>query len=78
MKCPHCDRLIYSRQHKQCGFCGHELPEELLLSDQEVAKLKTEQAAIAARRELAKAKEEEEREQARRKSAGSYPQPPLG
>ncbi|MBL6765040.1 MAG: hypothetical protein ISQ14_08790 [Verrucomicrobiae bacterium] len=67
MNCPSCNRLLYSRQHKTCGFCGSELPPEVLLSDDEVAAIKTEQAAIAIRRAKAKAKEEEEK----RKQAAS-------
>jgi len=62
MDCPHCKQLIYSRQHKHCGFCGGELPPELLLSAEEIAALHAEQAAIAARREADKIKEKERQE----------------
>lgn len=78
MNCPHCQRLINSRQHRHCGFCGKELPEECLLSDAEIAALKTEQDQIAARRAVAKAKEEEEREQQKRSSDGGFQMPPMG
>jgi hypothetical protein len=61
MDCPHCDRLLYERQHKTCGYCGGELPPELRLSEVEIAKLKAEKAAIAERRAKAKAKDEEEK-----------------
>jgi len=76
MNCPSCNRLLYSRQHKTCGFCGADLPPEVLLSDDEVAAIKTEQAAIAIRRTKAKAREEEEkRKQAER--AGGFNIPPM-
>ena len=58
MNCPHCQRLLYSRQHKTCGFCGAELPPECLLSEDEVAELKAEPRAIAERPAIDKAKEE--------------------
>jgi ferredoxin len=71
MNCPSCHRLLYSRQHKKCGFCGAVLPSEVRFSDDEIATIKAEQAAIAMRR--AKAKEQEEKEQEeekRRRGAG--------
>src|SRR5689334_20375889 len=58
MNCPNCDRLLYSRQHKTCGFCGAELSSEVRLSDEEIAAMKAEQEAIAVRRAIAKAEEE--------------------
>ncbi len=61
MNCPHCQRLLYSRQHRTCGFCGGELPDECRLEDWQIAEMKAEQAAIAHRREIAKAKDEEEK-----------------
>jgi len=67
MNCPSCNRLLYSRTRKTCGFCGAELPPEVLFSDDEVAAIKTEQAAIAVRRAKTKAKEDEEK----RKQAAS-------
>lgn len=73
MNCPHCHRLLYSRQHKTCGFCGAQLPPEFLLSDEELAALKAEQEAIAERRAIAKEKEEEERKQREAQSGDHMP-----
>jgi hypothetical protein len=39
-RCPYCHSLIYSRKNKICGVCEKPLPEELLLSDEQVALLK--------------------------------------
>jgi hypothetical protein len=78
MNCPHCQRLLYSRQHRTCGFCGKELPKELLLTDEEILALKTEQDQITTRRAAAKAREEAEKEQQKRCSDGNYMMPPVG
>jgi hypothetical protein len=61
MNCPSCNRLLYSRRHKTCGFCGAELPAEVLFSEEEIAAIEAEQKAIAVRRAKAKAREEEEK-----------------
>lgn len=60
MNCPACNRLLYSRRHRHCGFCGAELPPEALLTEEEVAAIEAEKKEIEARRAKAKAKEEEE------------------
>jgi transcription elongation factor Elf1 len=68
MNCPHCHRLLYSRQHPRCGFCGEPLPAEVRLAAHEVDEIKAEIREIDARRAKAKEKEEEEREAARRRN----------
>lgn len=60
MNCPACNRLLYSRSRKACGFCGAELPAEVMFSGEEIAAIRAEQAAIEVRRAREKAKEEEE------------------
>jgi len=72
MNCPHCQRLLYSRSRKTCGYCGGVLPPEVLLSEDEVAALKAEQASIDLRRAKAKAKEEEEQKENAKRIADSY------
>ncbi len=47
MDCPNCKRLLYSRQHKHCGFCGAELPPGVVFSAEEIAAVQAEQQAIA-------------------------------
>ncbi len=61
MNCPSCNRLLYSRTRKTCGFCGAELPPEVLFSADEIAAIKAEQEAMAIRRAKDKAKDEEDR-----------------
>ena len=66
MNCPHCQRLLYSRQHARCGHCGGELPEGVRLADHEIDEMKAEICEIDARRAVAKEKEDREREEQRR------------
>ena len=67
MKCPHCHRLLYSRQHPRCGYCGALLPEGVRLAGYEIDEMKAEIREIDARRAVAKEKEEIEREERRRR-----------
>jgi hypothetical protein len=46
MNCPHCQRLLYNRKLKSCGFCGEELPPECLFSEEELAKIDLKMDAI--------------------------------
>jgi hypothetical protein len=71
MNCPHCHRLLYSRQHPRCGFCGKPLPEALRLAPHEIDEIKAEIREIDARRAKAKEKDEEEREAIRRRNDGA-------
>lgn len=68
MNCPHCRRVLYSRQHPRCGFCGEPLPEEFRLAPHEIDEIKAEIREIDARRSRAKEKEAEEREAIRRRN----------
>lgn len=69
MKCPHCDRLLYSRQRETCGHCGGVLPAECRLPEEEVRKIAKEKIDMAARRKRDKAKEEAERAEQQKKQA---------
>jgi len=68
--CQKCKGVIYNRRNKQCGFCGTELPAELLFTAAEIAVL--DKAAAAAkelhRQKQAKDDEEEEERRARASS----------
>ncbi len=68
MTCPHCHRILYSRQHPRCGHCGADLAEEFRLTKLEVATMKAEMREIEQRRQVAKKQEEEEREALRRRN----------
>jgi len=40
--CPYCNAPIYSRKSKVCGVCEKPLPQELLLTDEQIAAIKKE------------------------------------
>jgi predicted nucleic acid-binding Zn-ribbon protein len=46
MNCPHCQRLLYNRKLKNCGFCGEELPPECLFTEEELAEIDARMDAI--------------------------------
>lgn len=71
--CPKCNGVIYNRRSKLCGFCGAELPPELLFSpaelevlDKNAAEHTAEQQTIRARLE---AEELEHQNAAKRQGA---------
>jgi hypothetical protein len=54
--CPNCQRVLYNRRLKHCGFCGACIPEELRFTPEETAALDCKMAELEAsrkRRELA-------------------------
>ena len=38
-KCPKCDRFIYNRRLRNCGYCNAIVPEDFLLSQSRIEKL---------------------------------------
>ena len=34
--CPECQRILYSRRLKHCGYCGTAIPESLRFSPEEI------------------------------------------
>lgn len=75
MDCPFCKRMLYSRQHEKCGYCGEALPEGFRLSEDEIQAIKSENKAIEERRLITKEREEAEREEVRRKRRRRDPGP---
>jgi hypothetical protein len=68
--CPSCDKVLYSRRLKHCGFCGAEIPEALRFTAEEIAALDRSLAESAARRKENE-REFEEREANRRADSNS-------
>jgi len=68
--CPKCKGVIYNRRNKQCGFCGTELPAELLFTAAEIAVLDKDEAAAEELHRQKQAKEDE-KEKERRARASS-------
>ena len=68
-QCPTCERLLYNRRLKKCGFCGASIPESLRFTAEEIATIDKKMADLEeerVRRERVAAEAEEE---ARRKQA---------
>lgn len=66
-RCPTCQRVLYNRRLKQCGFCGAQIPENLRFTPDEIAALDKQMAELEEQRtQRARAAAEEE---ARRKKA---------
>ena len=45
-RCPKCNRLLYDRRRKKCGFCAADIPGELLFTQKELEKLNKERAEL--------------------------------
>jgi hypothetical protein len=60
--CPKCSGVIYNRRSKLCGFCGAELPAELLFSPEELEVLDRHEAEAEARQQEQRTKEQAETE----------------
>jgi ribosomal protein L37E len=48
--CPKCQRILYNRRLKRCGFCGAPIPEELRFTPEETAALERKAAELEAAR----------------------------
>jgi hypothetical protein len=73
LHCPKCNGVIYNRRNKLCGFCGAQLPVELLFTPEEIAALDKEANESEARHRRQKAKAEKEEEEKRIAESGSQP-----
>jgi len=49
--CPKCQRVLYNRRLKHCGFCGAPIPEELRFTAEEIAALDRQMAELEASRQ---------------------------
>jgi ribosomal protein L37E len=62
LRCPKCNRVVYNRRLKTCGFCGAELPQEFQLTEAESKELAKQDADSEALRKIRKLKDEHEEE----------------
>lgn len=69
-RCPKCNRDVYDRRQKVCGFCGAELPGKFQLTPAELKELARQDAEAEARLKRRKLKDEEEEEQRRKADSG--------
>jgi len=68
--CPRCQRVLYNRRLKDCGFCGATIPEELRFTPEEIAALDREMAVLQERRRQREEAEKQAKENAKRRDAG--------
>lgn len=66
--CPSCNRILYNRRLKTCGFCGAILPENLRFSPEEIAKIEKLEKELE-KSEAERRKRSDEEEEARRNAA---------
>lgn len=71
-QCPKCNGVIYNRRSNICGFCGDELPVELLFTAEEIVALDRD----AAEAEIARKRKEEADEEAQEQKDRSATLPP--
>ena len=69
-KCPSCQRVLYNRRLKACGFCGAPIPEELQFTPEECAVLDRKIEELEERRRQREIAAKEEEEEARRRADG--------
>ena len=68
--CPHCQGVLYDRRRKRCGFCGAEVPTELLFTPAELEHLQREEVDSDERQRQQRAKEAAEAEALARAQSG--------
>jgi hypothetical protein len=73
LHCPSCNRVLYNRRLKLCGFCGAAIPAELQFTPEEVAEL--DQKMVAWREKLKQRRQAREaaRAAAKAKTAAILP-----
>ena len=70
-QCPKCQREIYNRRNKFCGFCGMELPKEILFTPEELLAIDQKEAQIKEQIQLVRAERDAEEERRQRATANS-------
>ncbi len=67
--CPNCQRLVYNRRLKNCGYCAAPIPIEIQFTEREKDALDQKMA------ELQEQRKEREREAERKAAEKRHPQP---
>jgi hypothetical protein len=60
--CPSCKGVLYDRRRKACGFCGADVPVELLFTPAELEHLRVEEALVEETQRQIRAREAAEAE----------------
>ena len=70
--CPACNRILYNRRLKNCGFCGALLPENLRFTPEEIAKLEKIEKDLENSAAERRKKADEEGQQAAAGGSGDF------
>lgn len=70
--CPVCQREVYSRRQKTCGYCDAELPSEALFTPAESAQITRTIAEMEVRRQREQEAEERKKRRADPGGRGIY------
>ena len=68
-KCPSCQRVLYNRRLRNCGFCGALIPEDLRFSPEESAALEQKMADLEEQRRQRQIAADKEAEEKKRREA---------
>ena len=68
--CPNCQRVLYNRRLKNCGFCGAPIPENLRFTSEEIAALERKMAELEEQRRQRQLAADKEEEKARERDSG--------
>jgi predicted nucleic acid-binding Zn ribbon protein len=66
-QCPTCQRVLYSRRLKHCGFCGAPIPDGLRFTPEETAAIDQQMSELE-KQHKQRERDIEEEEAARRKA----------
>ena len=67
-RCPKCNRLLYDRRRKNCGFCATDIPGELLFTEKELEKLNKERAELAEEQKQFRIRQKSDKETQRKQN----------
>jgi len=70
-RCPTCERVLYNRRLKKCGFCGASIPESLRFTAEEIETIDKKMADLEQER-VARERAAAEEEARRRQSEDSF------
>src|SRR5258708_34728705 len=71
-RCPGCQRVLYNRRLKQCGFCGAQIPESLRFTPEEIAAIEKKIAELEVQRIQRERAADEEKKRKQAEDHGGY------
>jgi hypothetical protein len=68
--CPKCQRVLYNRRLKNCGFCSSPIPDEMRFTPEEIAALDQQMVELDEQRRQRQLAVDKEKENARQRAGG--------